>query len=329
MGAREQPLPADLAAKWGNLPGLEYRGAGEWSASCPKCGDWGHIGGDPSDRFRLFAADGKGNARGWCRRCGHFEWADEGQDVTGPSPEAVAAAEAERTRLALLEMQRQQQKIKAIEEAAYWRGWHEHMTAEQRWLWHQQGIIDYFIDYYSLGYVTHHTYFHGGQEQQSPAMTIPHYGPEWHLTNIQYRLTKPAPGAGKYRQTSKLPAAMFRTEPEQALTSPVLVVEGAKKAIVCYTHLGLKPLDFELAIVGIPSKTPSASMLGELRDAETVYIGLDPDAYDGSAQRVGEKLGVDRVRYVHFPAKPDDLIVEYGLDGDALKKYLRAATRTA
>lgn len=327
---REQPLPAVLAAKWGNLPGLIYRGSGEWSSSCPKCGEWGHVGGDPSDRFRLFTADSKGNARGWCRRCGYFEWADEGQEATGsPSPEAIAAAEAERTRLALLEMGRQQQKIRAIEEAAYWRGWHDNMTTEQRQLWQRQGVIDFFIDYYSLGYTTHHTYFHDGQDWRSPAMTIPHYGPEWHLTNIQYRLTAPAPGAGKYRQTAKLPAAMFRTEPEQPLTGAVLIVEGAKKAIVCYTHLGGSPLGSQLAIVGIPSKTPSAAMLAELDGAEVVYIGLDPDAYDGSAQRVGAKLGADRVRYVHFPAKPDDLIVEYGLDADALKKYLRAATRTA
>jgi hypothetical protein len=326
---RDFPLTNELAAKWGNLPGLAYRGNDEWSGACPKCSDWGHIGSDPPDRFRLFAATPTGNARGWCRRCGHFEWVDEGDDYGSPSPDAIAAAEAERTRLARMEIDRQQAKIKAIEDAAYWKGWHDQMTDDQRRMWHQQGVIDFFVDYYSLGYTTHHTYFHGGQECQSPAMTIPHYGDEWHLTNIQYRLTQPAPGAGKYRQTSKLPAAMFRTEPEQPLSGPVLMVEGAKKAIVCYTHLGSEPLGTPLAIVGIPSKAPSTAMLDELRDADPVYIGLDPDAYDGSAQRVGDKLGRERVRYVHFPAKPDDLIVEYKLDGDALKKYLRGATRSA
>ena len=326
---RQRALPPELAAKWGTLPHLQYAGSGEWSAACPQCGEWGHVGNDAPDRFRLFAADSKGNARGWCRRCGHFEWADEGSDTVGPSPEAIAAAEAERTRLAKLELLRQQEKIKAIEEAAYWKAWHDSMTAEQRRLWHQQGIIDYFIDYYDLGYTTHHTYYHDGEQLLSPAMTIPHYGEDWHLTNIQYRLTDPAPGAGKYRQTAGLPAAMFRVEPEQPLTGATLIVEGAKKAIVAYTHLGTKPLGVPMTVVGLPSKSPSGEMVEQLADAEPIYLGLDPDTYqDGSAQRVGRKLG-NRVRYVHFPAKPDDLIVEYGLQGSDLKKYLRRATVTA
>lgn len=329
LAMREQPLPPELAAKWGHLPFIKYHGNGEFSAACPRCGDSGHIGSDPPDRFRMFSPEPGKNARGWCRACSFFAWADEGEDYSRPSPEAIAAAQAERERLAAEELERTKAKLRAIQASPFWREWHDRMTTEQRRLWQQRGLCDYLIDYYALGYRTDYTLAWNGQQWTSPALTIPHYGDAWSLTNVQYRLQEPPPGAGKYRQTTGLPAAMFRTEPEQALTGAVLVVEGAIKSIVLYQHLGSAPLDFPLSIVGIPSKTPSASMLQELKDAEVVYIGLDPDAYDGSAQRMGQKLGRDRVRYVHFPAKPDDLIVQYGLDGDALKKYLRAATRTA
>lgn len=326
-----KPLPVRLREKWGNLRFIQYQGSGEWSAECPQCRDYGHMGKDKPDRFRMFAADGQSGERGWCRRCGHFEWADEEDTAYGLSPEAIQAAKEERLRLAKQEIERQQSKIKAIEEASFWKGWHEAMTDEQRDLWHQQGIASYFIDYYKLGYTTHHSYYHDGEQLRSPAMTIPHYGDDWHLTNIQYRLTDPAPGAGKYRQTAGLPASMFRTEPEYDLNGATLVVEGAKKAIVTYAELGRRPLGFELNIVAVPSKTPGSSILEQLDGCEPIYIGLDPDAYDSqnsAAGRIGNKLG-DRALYVHFPDKPDDLIVEYGLNGEHLKKYLRNATRTA
>lgn len=335
---RSQPLPRALQEKWGNLRFIQHQSGGEWSAECPKCLDHGHYGNDKPDRFRMFAADGQHGERGWCRRCGHFEWADD-PSGSGPSPEAIAAAEAERTRLAKQEIERQQSKIEAIEQAAYWKAWHQKMTDEQRAMWHRQGIGDSLIDAYRLGYVTHHTYYHNGQEWRSPAMTIPHYGDDWHLTNIQYRLTEPVNGAGKYRQTAGLPAAMFRVEPDVALEGPVIVFEGAKKSMVVYQHMGVKPLGFRLQMVGVPSKTPSGDMLEELADCEPIYLALDPDAYEPTktphgkvlppaAARVGRKLG-DRVLYVQFPEKPDDLIVQYGLSGDDLKKYLRRATRTA
>ena len=324
---REQPLHPDLAARWGNLSFIQYHGNGEWSAVCPRCSDSGHVGHDAPDRFRMFGPSPGKNSRGWCRACGFFSWADQGEDYSRPSPEAIAAAQAEREQLAAAELEKTKAKLRAIEASDFWRAYHDMMTERERQLWRDRGLCNYFIDYYALGYRTDYTV--ADVNWTGPALTIPHYGDEWKLTNVQYRLQEPPPGVGKYRQTAGLPAAMFRTEPEQPLTGAVLVVEGAIKSAVLYQHLGGNPLGFPLTIVGIPSKAPSASMLQELKDAETVYIGLDPDAYDGGAQRVGQKLGRDRVRYVHFPAKPDDLIVQYGLDGDALKKYLRGATKTA
>lgn len=323
---RQQPLHPDLAARWGNLPFLQYQGNNEWSAACPRCGDSGHQGHDAPDRFRIFGPEPGKNGRGWCRACGFFEWADANERAGSPSPEAVAAAQAERERLAAEELEKTKARLRAMQASPFWREWHEQMTREQRQVWQQRGVCKYLVDYYALGYRTDYTLAWDGRQWTSPALTIPHYGDAWSLTNVQYRLQQPPPGAGKYRQTAGLPAAMFRTEPEQALTGAVLVVEGAIKSIVLYQHLGSAPLGFPLAIVGIPSKAPSAAMLAALQDAEPVYVLLDPDAYqDGSASRVAGRLGRERVRVVKTPVKPDDLIVIYGGDGDDIKHYLRQA----
>src|SRR5690606_33113438 len=148
--------------------------------------------------FRLFGPENGKNGRAWCRQCGFFAWADD--DQKPPSREEMEAANRERARLAALERERITQKIKQIEQAAYWRGWHDSMSQQQRQLWLDQGIPDFFIDYYALGYVADHTYYHDGGQCHSPALTIPHYEAGWQLSNIQYRLLQPVDGAGKYRQ---------------------------------------------------------------------------------------------------------------------------------
>lgn len=326
---RDQPLHPDLAARWGNLLFQKYHGSNEWSAMCPQCGDMDHdpATGDP-DRFRMWGPEGGKNARGWCRSCGLFAWADEGEDYASPTPEAIEAASVERERLAAQELERTKAKLRAIDSSDFWRRYHDTMTPPQRQEWHQRGVCDYLVDYYSLGFRTDYTLAWNGQEWVLPALTIPHYAGDWHISNIQYRIQQPPAGAGKYRQTAGLPAAMFRTEPEQDLKGAVLVVEGAIKSIILYQHLGSSPLGFPLAIVGIPSKMPSIEMISQLAQAEPVYLLLDPDAYvDGSVNRVATKLGRERVMIAKTPVKPDDLITFYGGEGDDIKRALQRARR--
>lgn len=324
-----QPLPAELAEKWGRLPHITYRGNGEWSASCPVCADAGHYGNDKPDRFRMFAAGHGKSARGWCRRCSFFEWADANSNIR-PDPVKIKQQQELARQYAEAEARRIEAKIKALTDAAYWQGWHDAMSESQRQLWREQGIVDSLIDVYGLGYKPDHTYYHDGNKHHSPAMTIPHHE-KGQVVNVQYRLTRPVNGAGKYRQTAGLPAAMFLTEPDSDITGHVLVVEGAKKAIVTYQETGGGYCNKQkMTIVGIPSKTPSSDMLNKLVDCEPIYICLDPDAYgkDSSARRMGEKLGAERVLFVRLPAKPDDLFTVYGLDSKAFSNYVRYATRT-
>ncbi len=320
-----QPLHPDLS-RWANLPDLEYRGSNEWSSSCPQCGGAG--GHEKSDRFRMFAPSGGKNARGWCRRCGYFAWADEGAKI---DPAKIAEAEIIRREYMLQEHERITQKIKALEQAAFWRGYHEAMTDQQRQLWRNAGIDNYLIDYYKLGYTLDKPYLHAGNEYHSPAMTIPHYGPSWHLTNVQYRLMTPEPGAGKYRMTAGIPAAMFITEPDEPLKGACLLMEGAKKAIVTYQNIGGKMV----SIVAVPSSAPPAEMLVNIKDCDPVYICLDPDAFHAgqglkpAVNRLARHVGRERARIVNLPVKADDLFVVHGGTAADFNQFIRHARAAA
>lgn len=280
----------------------------------------------------MFAAEAGTNARGWCRQCHYFSWADEGQEPL--DPERIEKANRERVRLLQDENLRIRDKLRRIADSDFWRRWHSEMTAEQRKLWHRQGVIDFFIDYYNLGYCADHTTYYDGQEWHSPTMTIPHYWLDWELVNIQHRLLRPPEAGDKYRQMAGVPASLFLTEPEERLTGAVLVVEGAKKAIVTYTHLGTEPLGFRLNVVAVPSKTPSGTMLDQLKDADPVYLMLDPDAYLPAAKgrraavaTIARKLSPERVRLIKLPAKPDDFFTMYGGETDDMAGYLKSAVK--
>jgi hypothetical protein len=320
---RSEPLPPELNNKWGNLPDLTFRGAGEWSSACPHCGGAETSRRDKSDRFRLFAGDNQYNPRVWCRNCGHFEWAD--QDGEPPSKEQLAAAKKERTRLAETNRKRVRQKIVDLQAASYWQGWHDAMSSEHRRLWHKEGIIEWAIDQYKLGYCPEYKLSNG---HTTPTMTIPHWGPDWELINIQHRLLEPPAPGDKYRQMAGLPAAMFLTEPDEDVKGPAIIVEGAKKAIVTYQRLG----NTKYLIIGIPSKTPSAKMLDDLKNCEPIYLMLDPDAYFNSkgapaVNRIARKLGRERVKVVKLPVKPDDFFVVYGGRSEQMKPYIKQAVQ--
>jgi hypothetical protein len=259
-----------------------------------------------------------------------FEWAD--QDGERPSAEAIEEATKERLRLAKQERARLADKIKNLQTQSYWRGWHDAMNQQQRQLWYAEGIVDWAIDQYSLGYCEDYKAWHNGAEWHSPTMTIPHWGPGWELVNIQHRLLQPPETGDKYRQMKDFPSAMFLTEPDEPLTGPILMVEGAKKAIVCHLNIG----HLGYTIVAVPSKAPSQVILDQLDNADPIYMMLDPDAYlptktkDGqrlepAASRIAKRLGRERVKVVKVPVKPDDLFTVYHGSADDLHEFIRQA----
>ena len=326
---RDFPLPAELS-QYTYLPDLHYRGNGEWSSACPVCGGAGKRS-DRSDRFRLFAADAKGNARTWCRQCGHFEWADANEN-TRPDPVKIQQAQSIREALLKAENDRLRQQIAELRENEYWRGYHDAMREGQRALWRMAGIPDDMQDFWQLGFVEQYS-----QSIPSPAMTIPYFAPDWKAQTIQYRLTSPPEPNDKYRFQAGLKAAAWLADQTEKPNGAALLMEGMKKAAVTFINT-VASGNGRFSVVAVPSKTPGTDMLDILKDCDPVYICLDPDAYkptktkDGkllppAVNRLIDALGVERVRLVELPAKADDLFVEYGFTPSMFNAYIQHATK--
>lgn len=295
-------LPTQALEKWGNLHGLAQRTRHEWSASCPQCGDTGHIGSDLPDRFRIFT---NGKVRGWCRSCNHFEFADKASGIR-LTPEQKQEIQLERVRLANVERKRVKKKIEKLEAAALWRGYHDGMAEAQRELWRVAGINDVMQDYWELGFNPELKFRFNDEERTSPALTIPYFHDD-KCVNVQSRLLNPALAHDKYRFTYGLPAPTYIPERGQMPLNKTLVVEGAKKAMVSYLYLGQ-----EYSVVGIPSKTLTQHQLESLKDSDPVILCLDPDANeDGTTLRNARKIGTDRTRIAVLPGKIDDLLVQF------------------
>lgn len=316
-------LPPELA-KYNFLHFIKRRSRNEWSAECVRCGDSGHVGSDWPDRMRLFASDptrGLG-ARVWCRSCGHFEFADDGGwSITEAERRRI---EAERTRLAQVERVRVQKKIARIEESAFWRGYHDRMTDEERALWQKEGIPPSAQDWWELGFNPSYTIKEGDVELTFKAMTIPYFAPsddEKHIVNVQSRLLGNAPG-GKYRFLKDLPVPLFFADHSKGVSGRILLVEGGKKAMVSFLQLGER---FD-NVIASPSKYIQHNHISQLEKADEIIVAFDPDAnWKGEAVRAAEKLGSDRVRIATLPSKIDDLFVKYGASADTVARYLDLA----
>ena len=318
----DKPLPQELQ-HFSHLSDLQYRGSNEWSSACPRCGGGGKRH-DKSDRLRLFAATAKYSARIWCRRCSHFEWADA-QTSKPADPVKIKETEELRVEMAQREERRLRAKIEELQRLAYWDGWHDAMQDQHRQLWRNEGISDGLQDYFRLGYVGQRQFYNGERPFNSAAMTIPIFDVGWQAVNVQYRIIQPPRNVGKYRFTAGLPAPLYLTDPDTEPSGPTILVEGAKKAIVLYAHLGHK-----FAVVAVPSKMPGAQLIKRLGNCDPVYVTLDPDAYiagKGIKPAVNRLVSMlrGRVRVVKLPVKPDDLFTRFGGTADDFINFTRQA----
>ncbi len=306
-------LPPELY-RWQNLRFITKRGSNEWSAECPRCGDIGHRGPGQPDRFRMW---GGYRARGWCRRagCGYFAWADEQYNKRKLSPGELDSILKERRHRIERETERIERKIESLREQSYWRGYHDAMNDAARHLWEKAGIPRAEQDWWELGYNPAYT----TDTFTSPALTIPYFQ-RGEFINLQSRLLAPPKPNDKYRWMAGLPVSPFFPDKDEMPRGSTILVEGAKKAMVVYLHLGHK-VD---SVVGLPGKTPNDRDLSYLWDCDPVYIMLDPDAREEAAV-IARKMGAERCRVVTIPEKPDDYIVKYKATGEQVWGYINHA----
>lgn len=318
--------PVDIQQRFGALHDHRYRGNGEHSAACPVCGG-ARGGNDPSDRFRFWEREGASNF--WCRRCGFSGFTDDNQPDQPLDAERIRELEELRKRESAREEARLRAMVEELQQQAYWRGWHDAMTEQQRQLWREAGIPNEFQDYWQLGYLPEKHVGYDGQMYTTPALTIPYFAAGWRAQTVQYRLLLPPATSDKYRFHPGLKSALWMAEPDSELTNAVILCEGMKKAAVVFIEMVARR-NGRYTVVSVPSKMPGEHLLGALANADPLYVVLDPDAY--SAQH-GQKPAVNRLakmveapkRLVKLPCKADDFFTLYGGTPGDFAQYLRLA----
>lgn len=320
-------LPPQLS-RWSHLRYIkEVVPGAEWHAECPLCGDEGHTWrsrSDAPDRFHMHAPDRYVDAwHGKCRRCGYFAVADDGAEeweprsyLTPAEVERIQQEAAARREYAMQESERMRKKIEWLREEAFWQGYNRAMSDEERQIWRASGIPDDLQDRMGLGYVRDKASYVNGELIKVPALSIPYFDVGWDELNVQYRLLQGEKGGDKYRFTSGLRAPLYLADPDERPQGKVLVVEGAKKALVVYLHLVLKANRGDFHVVAFPSKMPNDYQVSWLSGADVVYLGLDPDANDlmeggdtSYVERAVQIIGRQRTRIISWPEKPDDMLV--------------------
>lgn len=289
--------------RWGIAP---KRTGQEWHSPCYVCGG--------RDRFIVFANGGY-----YCRQCETHGWLDEDRRDWKPDPIlAQKWVEEQATRKA--QQYARDAEWRAGFKVGYVRGWCDAMGVREHGWWNAQGISNYQIGHYALGYNPSKKIRVDGEIVSAPAFTIPIRDPDdWEtIVNVQYRIADPPDGAGKYRQEEGISAAAFYAEPS-GINERAIIVEGAKKAMVVYDRL-----DGAVQIIGVPGCTPSAQIIERIakKKYERVYIALDPGC-TAQAERIAAGLGGARI--MNLPEKPDDAFLSGAMTADKFRAFAAQA----
>lgn len=287
----------------------------ELHGPCPVC-----AGG--KDRFVIWLQGGNY----YCRKCLSKGFLAERSKNWKPDPLAQAKM-AEWMKRQVAEQAAKLTEWQSGYQAGYVQGWHDAMTDQNREFWASQGIPEWALDFYGLGYCRERSFRdQEGGMHKAPAYVIPIHEPiDWNLVNVQYRVAGPlADSIGKYRQENDIPAASFFADPKRQYTGDCIVLEGAKKAIVIYDLMG-----FSMQVVGWPSMTPAETLIEQLKQFERVFMCLDPEGpgqppRERVEARVHRILG-DRLRVMSLGMKPDDAVVQAGMNRRQFENVMRQA----
>lgn len=335
----------------GKHTALRKVAAHEWAGACPRCGgkDRLHVNEQKGFFCRQCTgaehwgdvADYNALALGWTLR---DTLRNMGLDRKA-TPEEIAAmdrARQERRQAAYAAEQEQHAAVhQQLTAAADWKTYHDNLNhyPQAREMWNRRGLSDRWIDYYKLGYSPSRTFSNGDTSFQSPSLTIPYFRPvytqhpdggavvSWRLVQLKHRLLmEDAPG-GKYRpHLAGAGNQLFYTDVcEQAPATNILIVEGEIKAMVTWAALwdGEECLFPRLSVIGIPGASWRAELLEPIRQAQRVWIILDPDVTT-NARKLAAWVG-SAARVVLLPDKIDDLLNAGIIDGCKLLEVMESA----
>lgn len=289
----------------------------EYSSECPQCGGEPHRGGELPDRFRMFLnAHGRNKVLGWCRRCGY---------VWFPNSAAVSATELEIWRQEQIRQEEERKRsaeraIEILKSEKLWLKYNEMLNQWAKDVIKSWGIREDWANFWRLGLNPDYVVKSKDGEYHSPAITIPLWQQNSPTPgNIKLRVLNPKDNGDRYRSLYKTGQTFDFTAFNKLKSDTVVLVEGEKKAMVVAQWSEQK-----YQVVGLPSVTPSTSILAKYARYGKVIVCLDPDAKneDGKGnsplKRLVKSLGREVVS-VDLPDKVDDMIIRGMRFNDALK----------
>lgn len=258
-----------------------------------------------------------------CDGCGSEGWLDQFipssvlQDVKDDTPASPIITPNGKKEAAIVH------RMADMQASTYWMAYHYDLTDEHRTWWNNQGIPDAWQDFWQVGFMPNRRFFVDDKEYTCPAYTIPKFAPDWHITNVDYRLTDPPMNCGKYRGEPGLPSSLFIARPDLSIMDHpwVLIVEGSKKAMV--SHLNLH----NVFVAGVPAASSWAKVNQLVSGHPRIMVVLDPDA-EVAARRLAANLG-EHARYLVLPTKIDDAFLRHGLTEKLFWELFRKNKRKA
>lgn len=216
-----------------------------------------------------------------------------------------------------------------------WAAYNRRLSEDNRRWWENRGVPREWQDYLQLGYIQDRQYRGRDGVFISSAYTIPYFhnvGGRRHFETIQYRLDNPERPSDRYRFERGLKATWYHTTPSETMKPRVIICEGAVKAMVTRIYSEVK----DTSILAIPSKETHSNIADSVRDAERVYIALDPDCWTKPTNapndwkpapvKLARMIG-PAARILELPEKIDDLILKCNVGKGWLQRTLQQAVK--
>lgn len=321
---RQTSLPSVFNELASMVSNVQQKNSNEWSSTCPQCGG--------RDRFVILLSSHKGTPFAFCRQdSSHIWFPDMNKKMS----------EEDLRKMRELQIEVEQERIIKAEEAIAVlrdeRAWERFYKQHNQWsmdLLKQRGFkSEMTIEYLQIGFVPDYEVWYMNNESwekyYSPAHTIPIWTNDNKINDIKMRVLNPQDvNRDRFRSWGKTHiSSLYVPGHDFPIADKVLIVEGEMKAGVVWEHLDT----LNISVVGIQSKKPDPKVFSDIANCSTVYLGLDPDAFEKSdksgvsaVEYCTEKLGKERVAIVEFPCKPDDGIASDSLD---VMRYINMARK--
>lgn len=258
------------------------------------------------------------------------EWINGGkiEDSEGmrvSAEERLAKAEADR----IAAQEKEEARRKELQVAELHVYYHKMMSQYHRDEWTKAGIDEGMQDFWQLGGCDDFEYYDRFLDGRfhSPSLTIPILDEQRQLLTIQHRLLNPKNPKHKYHpEKTGLGHHPFLALPEMGYDGGlVLVMEGAKKAMVTWTRC-----DVGWQCIGVMSQTEYAKLHDVLLPVGSRVIVIpDPNS---ESNKKALQLGWDFAKsiggsFLRLPDKIDDYILGADIDQNKLYGILKQARK--